>query len=80
MDSVIKCDEIIETTKKFQQILMEKSKPVKKEIPYFTCLFIHYHNIIESCEDLLLPDKIENKKKHLFPYHVTNNKLKKVIL
>ena len=29
---------------------------------YFTCLFINYHYIINSCQYILLPDKIAKQK------------------
>ena len=55
-NSVITCDEIIETTK----IVHTKSVLTKKyftKFLYFTYLFINYHCIIDSCLYLLLPDK-----------------------
>ena len=45
----------------------EKTLTQGKQILYFTHLFINYHIIIDSCLNLLLPDKISSKTKAL-PY------------
>ena len=38
-----------EETKLFQQILKKKKQPVKHKFLCFTCIFINYHYIIDSC-------------------------------
>ena len=48
-DSVITCDEVTEGTKLFQWILMKKIKFVNKKFLSFTCIFINYYSIIDSC-------------------------------
>ena len=58
-DLVITCDEILEEIKTVP-VLMKKK--VQKSF-YFTCLFINYDSIINSCYHLLLSDKISKKKK-----------------
>ena len=65
-DSTITCDEIIdakaksndEETNQFQEILIKKYNMQNTKFLYFTYLFINYHCIIESCQYLLLSDKI----------------------
>ena len=50
-DSVIICDKKLfkKKQKHLQQISMKKMQSVKKIFPYFPCLFIYYHCIIDSC-------------------------------
>ena len=48
------------------------------KVLYFTCLFINYHYIIDSCKYLLLSDKISSKTKTL-PFNATNQKLREVL-
>ena len=71
-DLVITCDEILEEIKTVP-VLMKKK--VQKSF-YFTCLFINYDSIINSCYHLLLSDKISKKKKKKLPYYNINNKLR----
>ena len=73
-DSVVTYDKIIEETKTVPVKVAYKTK----KCLYFTCLFIKSHYIINSFQYLLLLDKISIKK-YLLPYHVTNDKLKKVL-
>ena len=47
----------------FQQILMERKQAAKCKTFLFTCIFINCHSIIESCQYLLLIDKISSKTK-----------------
>ena len=61
-NSVIICYEIIETTKS----VPAKTVPTKIARTNFFILlafFIIYHCIIDSCQYLLLPDKIQSKRK-----------------
>ena len=62
------CDEIIEETKLFQQILYF--------ILYFTSLFSNYYSIIDSCQYLLLSENIEENEKS---YNITNKELKEIM-
>ena len=45
---------------------------LNKKFLYFTCVFINYNCIIDSCDVI----KYKAKQKHLLPFYVTNNKLK----
>ena len=51
------------TTKKQKQILMKKNSLINKKILYFACIFINYYNITDSCQYLMLFDKISSKTK-----------------
>ena len=65
-DSVITCDEIIESheeTNTISQILMKRKQPVKRKIFIFYLHFINYYSIIDSCYYLPLLDKILSKTK-----------------
>ena len=74
-DSEISCDKITEETKLIPKIFNKKQVAYKtKNYIYLTYLLINYHSIIDSCQYLLLPDKISKKQKLLLPYHMTNNK------
>ena len=58
---MITSDEIVEEGKKrSQQILMKK-------VAFKICLFINYGYIIDSCQYLLLSDKILGKTKKFIP-------------
>ena len=78
---MITCDEIIdaeeksfdEKTKTAPTNFNGKKQPVKHI--YFTCIFINYYSIFDSCYFLLLCDKISSKIKTL----VTNNELKEIM-
>ena len=52
-NTVISCDEIIgsydQEKKQFQQILVKKCNLWNKKLIYFTCFFINYNCIIDSC-------------------------------
>ena len=64
-DSVIMCDEVIESyeeAKLFEQILMKRKETIKCKI-YITYIFFNYYNIIGSCQYLLLFHKIFVKTK-----------------
>ena len=57
-DSVIACDEVIDVEdRNFNE------KDIACKTQNFTCLFINYHCIIDSCKYLLLSDKIFSKTK-----------------
>ena len=62
-DSVITCDEIIETTKTVLTKFNKKGNLQNKNVLYFTWLFINYYSINNSCWYSLLPDKILSKIK-----------------
>ena len=66
-DSVIKYDEIMEScdkeTKKFLTNFIEEKVSCKTQ--NFTCIFINYYSIIDSCYYFLLSDKISSKTKTL---------------
>ena len=57
-DSLIMCDEIVEEIKIILTNFNEKKLDSQAKFLYFTCIFINYHCIIDSCYYLLLPDKI----------------------
>ena len=64
-DSVIMCDEVIESyeeAKLFKQILIKRKETIKRRI-YITYIFIDYYSIIGSCEYLLLFHKMSVKTK-----------------
>ena len=64
-DSVIMCDEVIESyeeAKLFKQILIKRKETIKRKI-YITYIFIDYYSIIGSCEYLLLFHKMSVKTK-----------------
>ena len=48
-DSMITCNKIIEETKAVPTNFNEKSAYKTHIFPYFTCLFINYYSIIDSC-------------------------------
>ena len=57
-------DETIEETKPIPTNFNEKKYNLSnKKFQYFTCLFINYHSIIDSCYYILLSDKILSKTK-----------------
>ena len=47
-DSSIMCDEITESYYD-EKILMKKSNLLMSKFLYFTCIFINYYSIIDSC-------------------------------
>ena len=51
----------------------QKDNLLNKKLLYFTCVFINYNCIIDSCYLI----KYKAKQKHLLPFYVTNNELKK---
>ena len=68
-DSAIMCDEIAESYEEDvkdklhnETNLNEKMAACKMQI-CFTCIFIDYYSIIDSCQYLLLSNKISNKTK-----------------
>ena len=77
-DSEITCDDVIES-KDEETNFNEKKEPVKREFLYFACICINYYRIIDSCQYLVLSDKISRKPKHFLPFQLTNNKLKEII-
>ena len=50
-DSEIMRDEVIESYDKepFQQVLMKRKQSLKRRFLYFTCIFVNYYSIINSC-------------------------------
>ena len=75
MIQMITCDKIIEScdeeTKTVPANFNEKSILQNKQFLYFTCIFINYYSIIDSCQYLLLFDKIlqETKTSITIPSH-----------
>ena len=66
-DSVIMCDEVIESYKEeklFEQILMKRKENIKCKF-YITYIFINYYRIIDHCEYLLLFHKMLVKAKKI---------------
>ena len=76
-NSVIRCNEIIDAVAKsydkeaktVSTNFNEKREPVKQKILCFTCFFINYYSIIDSCSYLPLPYNIEQNKS--IYYHIT---------
>ena len=63
-DSVITCDEVIESyDEEIKTILNEKIKLVKHIVSIFCLPFYYLHCIIDSCWYLLSFDKVSKKKK-----------------
>ena len=61
-DSAFTCNKTIKSYNK-KQILMKKSNLQTATFLYFTCIFINYYSIIDSCQYLLLFEKILSKTK-----------------
>ena len=63
--SVIMCDEIKgsydKETKLFQKTLMKKVDYKTTKFLYFTCIFVDCFSNNDSCQYLLLSDKLSNK-------------------
>ena len=79
--SAIRCDEFIEETETIPRSVNEESITCKKtKFLCSTCLFINCHCIFDSCQYLLLCDKISGKTKTLITLHDTNNELKQVCI
>ena len=74
------CDEIIEETKAISTYLSNKKVTYKTKNFYILLAFSLITialSIVVSIYCYLI--KYQAKQKHLLPYHVTNNKLKKVL-
>ena len=54
----------------------QKYNLLKEKFLYFSCLFINYNCISDSCYLI----KYKAKQKNLLPIYVTNNELKKVCI
>ena len=80
-DSAIMYDKVLESYNietKISPSFNEK-KAICKTQNFHTCIFIKYYNIIDSCQYLLLFDKIQGKK-HLTPVQdTTKNELSEVL-
>ena len=63
-NSTIMCDEVIESYDEENKTI---SKNFMKNVKflYFTCILINFYSIIDSCQYLLLFDKISSKTKTL---------------
>ena len=77
-DSAITCDEIIESYDEETKTILtnfNETKAIFKIHKFYilTCIFINYCSILNSCQDLLLFDKISSKTKTFIkPFHNTN--------
>ena len=74
------CDEIIEETKAISTYLSNKKVTYKTKNFYILLAFSLITialSIVVSIYCYLI--KYQAKQKHLLPYHITNNKLKKVL-
>ena len=59
----IKCNEIKESYDEQTKRVSTNFNQKKTKFLYFICIFINYYNIIDSCQYLLLSDKISSKPK-----------------
>ena len=79
-DSVVTCGEVRETTKTVSNNFNEKkSKLQNKKNLYLTCFFSITIALLIAVSIYCYLIKFKAKRNNLLPYHVTNNKLKKVL-
>ena len=64
-DSVIMCDEVIESYDEETKTIPSNFNEKKAKFLYFTWIFSNYYIIIDICCYLLLSDKISNKTKKI---------------
>ena len=63
--SVIRSYKTLEEAKPIPTNFNEKKEALNSKFLYFTCIFINYHYIIDSCHYLLFSNKISSKTKRI---------------
>ena len=76
-DSAIMCDKIIESHHN-ETNFNEKRGTSKMQNFCFTCIFINYYSIIDSCQYLLLFDKRSSKTKTVITMSLHKQQIKNI--
>ena len=71
--TLLRIRKLSRTTKLSRTMKKQIYNLLKKKFLYFTCVFITYNCIIDSCYLI----KCKAKQKHLSPFYMTNNESKK---